>query len=184
MAKIRWQKWNRLVHYWGALACALPVLIVIITGILLLLKKQSDWIQPPSAKGSASHPVITFEKVLEIVKTVPEAEVDEWGDIKLLDVRPSKGIIKVRAKNRYEVQLDSGSAEILQVAYRRSDIIEELHDGSFFHDKVKLWIFLPSGILLLVLWVTGIYIFFITQLNKYKRNRKKKIKITAIGVDD
>ncbi|MEM7010155.1 MAG: hypothetical protein AAF585_01625 [Verrucomicrobiota bacterium] len=30
---------NRKVHYWGAILCAIPVLIIICTGILLLHKK-------------------------------------------------------------------------------------------------------------------------------------------------
>lgn len=176
MAKIRWQKWNRLIHYWGALACAIPVLIVLGTGIILLLKKESTWIQPASTQGSSDIPSVRFEQVLASIKTVEQAEIKSWDDIKLLDVRPSKGIIKVRAKNRYEIQVDSATGEVLQVAFRRSDLIEEIHDGSYFHDNVKLWIFLPSAIILFVLWVTGIAIFTITQMNKYKRQKKKRIK--------
>lgn len=173
MAKIRWQKWNRLIHYWGAFSCAVPVLIVTVTGIILLLKKESDWIQPPSSKGSENIPSVKFNEILKSVRSIPEAEVNDWSDIKLLDVRPSKGIAKVRAKNRYEVQVDTATGEVLQVAYRRSDLIEEIHDGSFFHDKVKLWVFLPSGIILFVLWVTGMYIFCIMQWNKYRRRKKR-----------
>jgi len=179
MAKIRWQKLNRIIHYWGALACAIPVLIVIVTGIILLLKKESAWIQPPSAKGSSDIPTVQFEKVLDSLKDVEEAEIESWNDIKLLDVRPSKGIIKVRAKNRYEVQLDAVTGDVLQVAFRRSDLIEELHDGSFFHDQAKLWVFLPSAIILFVLWITGIAIFAITQMNKYKRQKKKRLSQKA-----
>jgi len=55
------------------------------------------------------------------------------------------------AKNNWEIQIDTQSGTILQQAYRRSDIIESIHDGSWFHDKVKLWIFLPTGIVLLIL---------------------------------
>jgi len=177
MSKIRWQKWNRFMHYWGALACSIPVLIVIITGIILLLKKESSWIQPKTIKGESNIPTASFNSILEKVKTIPEAEVNSWEDIKLLDVRPSKGVIKVRAKNRWEIQLDSESSEVLQVAYRRSDIIEELHDGSFFHDKAKLWIFLPSGIILFILWVTGMYLFISIQWKKFTNKQKKKKRL-------
>jgi hypothetical protein len=31
---------NRKVHYWGAIIIALPVLIIISTGLLLQMKKQ------------------------------------------------------------------------------------------------------------------------------------------------
>jgi len=172
--KIRWNKWNRVIHYWGSLACALPLLVVIISGILLMLKKESHWIQPSSQRGIETTPKIAFSEVLETVKRIPEAKISHWDDVKLLDVRPSKGIIKVRAKNRWEIQLDAATSEVLQVAYRRSDLIEELHDGSFFHDKVKMGIFLPSAFILLILWVTGMYLFVSRQLMKSKRKTKKR----------
>ena len=34
-------KFNRLFHRWASIAVALPVLIVIVTGLILLLKKTS-----------------------------------------------------------------------------------------------------------------------------------------------
>lgn len=150
---------NRKVHYWGAIVCALPVLVVIVTGIILLLKKDVVWIQPATIRGESEVPAVGYGDLLESVKGVPEAGISGWEDIDRLDVRPGKGVIKVRAKNRWEVQVDQGTGEVLGVAYRRSDLIESLHDGSWFHDQVKLWIFLPSAVVLLVLWVTGIYLF-------------------------
>jgi len=50
----------------------------------------------------------------------------------------------------YEAQVDLGTGAIMHVAYRRSDLIESIHDGSWFHDSAKLWLFFPSGILLRV----------------------------------
>jgi uncharacterized iron-regulated membrane protein len=78
-----------------------------------------------------------------------------------LDVRPGKGILKVISTSRWELQLDLGSGEVLQVAYRRSDLIEALHDGSWFHPAVKLWLFLPAGVVVLGLWITGIYLWWL-----------------------
>ena len=81
------------------------------------------------------------------------------------------GIVKVRAENRWEVQVDAVTGEVLQVAYRRSDLIESLHDGSFFHDMVKLWVFLPCALLLLGLWVSGIYLFVLPYQTRRKRRK-------------
>jgi len=53
-----------------------------------------------------------------------------------------------------------------------SDLIESIHDGSFFHDSLKLWVFLPSGIILAILWVTGVYLFLLPYL---LRHRKRKL---------
>jgi hypothetical protein len=74
-------------------------------------------------------------------------------------VRPGKGVAKVWTQNGWEVQVDLGSARVLHSAYRRSDLIESLHDGSWFHEHAKLWLFFPAGLTLLVLWLTGMYLF-------------------------
>ena len=115
-----------------------------------------------------------MERVLEITKGVPEAEIETWKDINRLDVRPSKGLIKVRAENDWEIQIDSKTGKVLQTASRRSDMIDSIHDGSFFHDYVNLWVFLPSGIILLLLWITGIYMFILPYWVRRKRRMPKK----------
>ena len=66
-------------------------------------------------------------------------------------------------------QLANTTAEVLNVAYRRSDLIESIHDGSFFSDAVKLYVFLPTGILLIIMWGTGIYLFLLPRLRKRKK---------------
>lgn len=162
-------KFNRVFHRWASILIALPLLVVISTGLLLMLKKEVAWIQPPTQQGSTKELGITFDQILAIARSVPEAGIEEWKDIDRLDVRPSKGMLKVRAENRWEIQLDGVTGEILQVAFRRSDLIESLHDGSFFHDKVKLLIFLPSALILLLLWVTGIYLFTLPYLMRRSR---------------
>ena len=120
-----WNKWTRKTHYWGAFIILLPVLIISITGVFLQLKKEIYWIQPPTVSGDLpNNPSISFEEILEAAKTVKETNIDSWNDIDRLDVRIDKGIVKVRSKNRLEVQVDTNSGEVVQVAYRRSDIIE------------------------------------------------------------
>lgn len=163
---------NRKIHYWGAIICALPVLVVIVTGLILIVKKESDWVQPPTARGSGELS-LSFDEVFEIAKATPELEVEEWKHIDRLDVRPKKGVIKIRGKNRWELQIDGASGDTLFVAYRRSDLIESLHDGSFFSDYVRLGVYLPSAIVLLLLWVTGIFL-FISPILKKRANRAKK----------
>ncbi len=165
---------NRIVHRWGSILIALPTLCVLSTGVLLQLKKQSSWIQPVTKRGSEVAPVLSFTKILEIGQSVPEAQIESWDDIDRLDVRPGKGVVKIRAKNRWEVQVDTSTGKILQVAFRRSDLIESIHDGSFFSDTAKLGIFLPSALILLILWGTGIYLFFLPHLAKRKMRLMRK----------
>jgi len=163
---------GRVLHRRASVLVALPLLVVIGSGILLLLKKEIAWIQPPTQRGTTSDLGITFDRILEIAATVPEAGIRSWEDIDRLDVRPSEGMLKIRARNRWEIQLDARTGEILQVAYRRSDLIESLHDGTFFHDGAKLWVFLPGAVLLLGMWLTGIYLFVLPHLARRKRRQR------------
>ena len=166
-------KLNRDVHRWGSILIALPLAVVIVSGVILQLKKQSAWIQPATNRGDATGASLSFDQILAAARAVPEAEVSDWDDIDRLDVRPSKGMLKIRCKNRWEIQLDANSGEVLQVAYRRSDLIESIHDGSFFHDRVKLWVFLPAASVLGMLWLTGIYLFFLPYYAKWKKRKKQ-----------
>ncbi len=171
--EFNWSKWTRKTHYWGSFIVLLPVSIIIVTGIFLQLKKDVVWIQPETTTGQISNdPSISFEQILDIAKTIKEAEISSWEDIDRLDVRIGRGIVKVRSNNRWEIQIDTNSGEVTQVAYRRSDLIEQIHDGSWFHDKVKLWIFLPSGIILFVLWITGFYMVLLPYIVKWRKKLK------------
>jgi hypothetical protein len=164
-------KLSRVLHRWGSIIALLPITIIIFSGIVLQLKKESAYIQPPTQRGAGTEPAIGFERILEVARTVPEAEIESWEDVDRLDVRPGKGVVKVRCKNRYEVQIDSETAEILHVAFRRSDLIESIHDGSYFNDHFKLWVFLPAGIVLATLVITGLHLFLLPYLARRKRVR-------------
>ena len=170
---VNWRVWMRKGHRWGAVAIALPFLLVILTGILLQLKKDWDWVQPPTARGTGKVPAISFDQVLAAARSVPEAGIHSWDDVDRLDVRPDRGLVKVQAKNGWEVQVDTADGRVLQTAYRRSDVIETLHDGSWFHDRAKVWVFLPTAAVVLGLWVSGMYLFFLPILVRWRKRRAK-----------
>ncbi|WP_108063512.1 PepSY domain-containing protein [Poseidonibacter lekithochrous] len=170
---MNWKKVNTKIHYWGSAVIIIPLLIVLGSGLLLQVKKEFAWIQPKTMKTKYRDLTLTFDKILEVSKTVEEAKINSWKDVKLLDVRPGKGITKVRAKNNWEIQIHNESAEVLAVNFRRSDIIESIHDGSWFHDAAKLWIFLPSAVILLLLSLTGFYLFLKLLPSKMKKRKHK-----------
>ena len=92
-----------------------------------------------------------------------------------MDVRPSKGIAKVTLRGDWEIQIDLETGKVLQSAYRRSDVIETLHDGSFFAgDFTKLGVFLPSAIALLVLWCSGLWMFWLPILVRRRKAKGKR----------
>ena len=171
--RINWRIWTRKGHRWGAILVALPFLLVIVTGLLLQLKKAWSWVQPPTKRGQSKAPSVSLEALLEAAPSQPEAGVQGWDDVDRLDIQPSRGIAKVQARSRWEVQVDLATGEVLQVAYRRSDLIESLHDGSWFHDRAKLWVFLPTAVVVLGLWVTGVYLFFLPHAVRWSRRRQE-----------
>ena len=173
----------RQLHRWGTVLVALPLLVVIVSGVALLWKKDVAWIQPPTQAGTQDVPRLSFDEILRVVQAVPEADVGGWADVDRLDVRPGKGVVKVRAQNRWEVQLDAATGEVLQVAYRRSDLIEALHDGSWFHEGVKLWVFFPAALVLLVLWGTGLYLFLLPHNARRKKRRRPRAEGTPVAFE-
>ena len=153
----------------------LPMLIVIASGLLLQVKKQVAWVQPPSAKGSVKNetPTQSWDNLFDIAKSVPEAQIESWEDVDRIDVRPGKGTAKLQCSNRWELQIDLATGERLSSTYRRSDLIESLHDGSFFSDGAKLWVFLPNGLILFGLWLTGVWLWWIPLRAKRRRLSKQ-----------
>ena len=163
---------NRKIHYWVSFAVAVPMAVMIVSGILLQGKKQFTWVQPAEIRGTGTSPVLDLEGILAAVKTVPEMNVQGWDDVNRLDVRIGRGMVKVWLMNGYEVQVDLGTGAVLQTAYRRSDLIESIHDGSYFAgDWTKLGVFLPTGICLALLWMGGLWMWWVPYSAKRRRRR-------------
>lgn len=143
-------------------------------GILLMIKKEVEWIQPSSQKGFEQKivPMASMQELFDAALTVEHAGFTSWEQLERADLKPGKGIIKFVSTTNWEVQVDTHTAEVLQVAQRRSDVIESIHDGSYFADWIKLGIFLPAGVGLFILWVTGIYLFVLTEYKKIKNRRR------------
>jgi hypothetical protein len=170
----------RRLHYWVSIGIALPGLVLIGSGLLLQSKKHWTWLQPAEQRGSSTTPEITVDALLGSLVSTPSLGVRGWDDINRIDLRPGRGVAKVWLNSGWEVQVDLGNGSILHHAYRRSDLIESIHDGSFFGgDWTKLGLFLPTGVLLLILWGSGIYLFFVPVLAR--RRKKHRLNVSASG---
>jgi len=164
----------RVVHRWLGLTLALLLIISSITGILLALKKDINIIQPPTQKGVSKN--LTDWKPISEISTLAEtafhqAHPDQKENrVDKLDVRPSKGIVKVLFKKGYwEVQIDGVSGEVKSIAKRHSDWIEHLHDGSIISDGFKLFSMNFLGIGLLILIATGTWLWYGPKRVREKR---------------
>ena len=155
------RSWHRRV---GLLLAAL-VLVSALTGVLLAWKKQSDWLQPSTQRGSSgtladwrgldeleAAAVVAFR---QNTPTGTDAAVDR------MDVRPGKNVVKVRFEHeQLEVQLDGLTGEVLNVGRRHADWIEHLHDGSIVSEGFKLVSMNALGWGLLAMTATGIWLYW------------------------
>jgi uncharacterized iron-regulated membrane protein len=160
----------RKFHRYAAVIAAAPLLVMIVTGITLQLKNQIGWIQPPAERLEAQAPKLSFDHLLQVTQTVPEAEVGSWEDIRVVDVRPGQGVIRVRTRNEHEIQVDAVTGAVLAHGPRRTGLLIALHEGSWFGSVVRYGVFLPGAILLLILWTTGIFLYI--QPSVIRRLRK------------
>lgn len=177
---MRFNVLNRKAHYWASFAAALPLVVMICSGLLLQSKKHWSWVQPAERRGTGSVPAIDFEGILTSVQQVSEVAVRGWDDVNRLDVRPGRGVVKVWLNSGWEVQVDLGTGQVLQTAYRRSDLIESIHDGSFFAgDWTKLGLFLPTGLVLLVLWISGLWMWWVPFIAKRRRASERQTDLSS-----
>ncbi|MEE2565655.1 PepSY domain-containing protein [Hyphobacterium marinum] len=166
----------RDIHHWASPFVMLPLGIMIIAGIFLMLKKDIDWIQPPSQRSAhvtTDAPDTSLAALYAAASAIPELEIEAWDQFDRIDIQSDRGIAKFIAPNRWEAQIDLVSLEVLSLEYRRSDLFEQIHDGSFFADWVKTFVFLPVGVILLVLWGTGIWLFFDPHIKRWLRKRRR-----------
>ena len=166
----------RVFHRWMGLSLALLLMISAVTGVLLALKKDIDIIQPPTQKG-VSKDLVEWKPLDEISAIAEKALHETYPEqkenpIDRLDVRPSKGIVKILfEEGNWEVQIDGKSGEVKSIEKRYSDWIESLHDGSIISDGFKLVSMNFLGIGLLFLIATGLWLWYGPRR---VRKRKKK----------
>jgi hypothetical protein len=163
-----WVILSRCIHRWTVPLVALPILLTIVTGIALQMKTTIPGIQPKQMRGTGRVPTLPFSEILSILKKDPELRVYSWEDVRAIDVRPAFGVIRVRCKSDYEVQLDAQTGKVLNQGIRHTHFLIALHEGTWFGEKVKYGIFLPAALLLLGLWITGIILFIVPYIKKVR----------------
>ena len=153
-------KFFRTTHKWFGVTFAAAFLSIAVTGLLLLEKKNFFWIQPETKQGvqGVADDFITNQKLFEMVFSQDHEDFQTLNDIDRVDFRPGKRILKVRSKkNNAEMQVDATTGNILSIAKRRSDLIEALHDGSFFGDFVHTFMMPMMAAVTVYLTLTGLY---------------------------
>ena len=176
----------RLVHRTTGAFLFLFFVFVSTTGLLLGWKKHSNGIiLPKSYTGTSTNledwlsldslQTIAFNALHDSVS--PNLSLD----VERIDVRKHKGMVKFVFIEGYNgIQLDGATGEILHIEKRRSDFIENIHDGSIIDHLLgtkKEWFKLVytsiMGLALLTFSITGFWLWYGPKILRYKKRSKK-----------
>jgi uncharacterized iron-regulated membrane protein len=144
------RKYHRII----SVLIALPFTIVLVTGLLLQVRQDVEFIQPKTVKmvKIEGRNLLTFEQIQKASGVSPEV-IDQ------VIFRPQKFHLALRLKDGRELQLHPQTGEILKSAPRLTGILIDLHQGSFFSKWGQSFIFLPAGLGVLFLLVSGLLIY-------------------------
>lgn len=162
----------RKVHRATGIALFLLFLIIGLTGLLLGWKKHSEYLMPPTHKGSSKElqDWLPFAELAPIARQVLQDSVDQHLSTTLdrIDARPDKGSVKFVFTDHYwEVQLDGATGKVLSIGLRRSDFLEQLHDGTLLDNAwqtgnglIKLIYTSLMGLSLITFSLTGFWLWY------------------------
>ncbi|MBK8549741.1 MAG: PepSY domain-containing protein [Ignavibacteria bacterium] len=174
-------RFARKIHRTMGIFLFLVFLFVSITGLMLGWKKNTGGlILPESYEGTSSNladwiPIDSLHRnACRIL--IDSISKDLSTDLERIDLRPDKGMVKfVFTDNYIGIQLDGATGNLLHIESRRSDFIENIHDGSILdhlfetkNEQIKLVYTSVTGLALLSFSITGFWLWY-----GPKRMRKK-----------
>jgi len=143
-----------------------------ISGLLLGWKKNSSgYILPETQKGTTADlkQWLPVDSLHTIACSTLHSEVSTELSLEIdrIDMRKEKGSVKfVFVDSFYEIQLDGATGNVLSIGKRRSDFLENIHDGSLVDDYLgsegyfKLIYTSVMGISLLIFTITGFWLWY------------------------
>ena len=168
----------RKLHKWVSIPLFVFLFLIGVTGLLLGWKKQTQLL-PNTTKGKSkdSKDWLSLDSLQNRAIRYSEDTLHLSSQIDRLDVRPTKGIMKiVFAQHFTELQLDCKTGDILSISRRNSDIIEKIHDGSILDywfqnstDYIKLFYTTIVSLGLVFLSFSGFWLWYNPiRIKKYK----------------
>ena len=166
-------------HKWVGIGIAAFLLLVAGTGFFLLLKKEFDWIQPPTQKGSAgtSDQFISVETAWAKCQAAGHPDFARLEQLDRVDVRPDKRVYKMLSTdNHSEMQIDAITGEVLSQDERVSDLLEDLHDGSWIGKPVHDYVMPLVALLVYFLVFSGLWLWLEPKVKRWRRRRRDRLQ--------
>lgn len=157
------------LHKWIGVALSLVLINISITGLLLLEKKNYKWIQPATRQGQEGLPAdfVTIQATIDTVLGCNHPDFANLDAINRIEIRPGQRVYKILSKTNYaEIQIDAVTGQVLNIASRRSDLLEQLHDGSLFSPWIHGKIMPTVAVANIVLVLSGLYLWLGPKLKK------------------
>lgn len=147
---MNWRKYHRVI----SLIIFLPFALMVITGLLLQVRQNVEFIQPKAVKMQYENgkSLLTFEEIINVSR-VNKDEIDQ------IIFRPEKFHLAIRLKNGNELQIHPQTGKVLKSSKRLTGLLIDLHQGSFFSSFIQYLIFLPVGLGVLFLLISGLIIY-------------------------
>ncbi len=170
----------RQTHKWIGVILSLFLALLAVTGFFLATKKKFAWMQPPPAeavKVVEAAEIITIEQALEAAYARGHKELQKLDDIDRVDYRPRDNIFKVISNEGYiEIQVDGSTGKVLSDSFRNDQLMEDIHDLSFFADLAHTWLLPAVAIGLATLAVTGITLFMTPVYRRWQFKKTGVVK--------
>jgi uncharacterized iron-regulated membrane protein len=154
----RLARWMFNGHLWLGILLSGVLIIISVSGILLNHKVRLGLM--PDVRQEAAGDLAQAMPMADLVRLAGAAApaAAETG-VDRLDVRPRRGIMKVRYRDRAvtEVTIDIHSGSVLHVGERNDAFLEKLHSGEIFGEN---WILLSdaAAIVLVLLIISGYWL--------------------------
>ncbi len=160
------RKW----HAWVSVIVAIPIFITILSGNLLILRSHLSFIQPKKTQKVEvkENSLASIPEVIRKAQEIYQPPFDR-KDISSINFYPSKGYFSVRTKEKRELRLHGSTLEVLAEGPKLTGWLIRIHEGSIFSPFVRDFIFFPSALCLLFLWISGVIIFFQPRLRNWKK---------------
>jgi uncharacterized iron-regulated membrane protein len=169
---------TRSLHRWIGFLASLFLAVISVTGFFLAMKDRFAFMRPPvqdAAKLERAEDILPVAQILQIAFDKGYPELSEVGDVDRVDYRPKDNVFKVVSKEGYrEIQVDGTQGTVVSDAFRNDQLMEDIHDMSFFADLMHGYLLPVVALCLAFLSLSGIGIFLTPIVRRWRFRHKKK----------